>query len=136
MPEGHVSVYATPEQIVKATDGGGKFPRWNSPETIISTFIEFLARVRAMFREVHLFAEMDPRLHSVTTAVIPFKTKPLDYADDGLTTAVALNAELVKWEDRNRKAIGMSLLLRRSGGMWCAEGGSGLVWRKYWLGSV
>ena len=27
MPEGHVSVYATPEQIVKATDGGGKFPR-------------------------------------------------------------------------------------------------------------
>jgi hypothetical protein len=92
----------------------------NSTELILK-FLTFLARVRAMFRQVHLFAENSPALHTVSTMVIPFKGEPSDYADDGVTISIALNAELRKPVDSEKKAIGMSLLLRHSGGRWHAE---------------
>jgi len=92
----------------------------NSTELILK-FLTFLAEVRAMFRQVHLFAENSPALHAVTTMVIPFKTEPSDYADDGVTISIASNAELRRPADSEKKAIGMSLLLRHTGGGWHAE---------------
>ena len=38
-----------------------------------------------------------------------------------MTVSVALNAELYKPTNADRKAIGMSLLLRHAGGRWLAE---------------
>jgi hypothetical protein len=92
----------------------------NSTETVLQ-FIAFLAQVRAMFRQVHLLAEKDPLLRSVSTSVIPFKTEPSDYADTGVIITLALNAELTMPADSERKALGMSLLLRHSNGLWVAE---------------
>jgi hypothetical protein len=92
----------------------------NSNEIILK-FVAFLAHVRAMFRQFHLFAEKSPVLHSVSTMVIPFKGDPSDYADDGVTVSIALNAEVRKVTDSEKKAVGMSLLLRHSGGLWIAE---------------
>jgi hypothetical protein len=74
-----------------------------------------------MFRQVHLFAEKNPALNSVSTMVIPFKGGQSDYADDGVTISVALNAELRKPAASEKKAIGMSLLLRCTGGRWHVE---------------
>ncbi|MEI6218798.1 MAG: hypothetical protein WCP86_07845 [bacterium] len=92
----------------------------NSTELII-TFLTFLAGVRAMFRQVHLFAEGSPALHNVSTVVIPFKGESSGYADDGVTISIALNAELRKPADSEKKAIGISLLLRHIDGRWHAE---------------
>ena len=88
---------------------------------IILKFLTFLSQVRAMFRQVHLFAEQNPALREVSTMVIPFKGKPSDYADEGVTISIALNAELCKPINSERKAIGISLLLRHAGGEWLAE---------------
>ncbi|MES2570129.1 MAG: hypothetical protein V4710_08745 [Verrucomicrobiota bacterium] len=96
----------------------------NSTERILN-FLTFLAEVRAMFRQVHLFAENNPALHAVSTMVIPFKGEPSDYADDGVTLSIALNAELRKPSGSEKKAIGMSILLRHAGGRWHAECGVG-----------
>src|SRR5262249_43887628 len=68
----------------------------SSTGTIVLGFIAFLARMRAMFREVRLFAENVPTLHSISTSVIPSRAEPSDYADDGVIISIALNAELVK----------------------------------------
>jgi hypothetical protein len=92
----------------------------NSTELILR-FLTFLAGLRAMFLEVHIFAEKSPALHTVSTSVIPSKVYPSDYADDGVTISIALNAELRKPIDSEKQAIGMSLLLRHAGGQWHAE---------------
>src|SRR5262245_17836738 len=93
----------------------------SSTDTTILGFIAFLARMCAMFRKVALFAENVPILHSISTSVIPSKAEPSDYAVDGVIISIALNAELVKPLDADRQAIGMSLLLRHTGGFWLAE---------------
>jgi hypothetical protein len=93
----------------------------NSTDTIILKFTAFLAQVSAAFNKVAILAEQNPALHTVTTRVIPFKVEPSDYADDGVTISVALNAEVRKPADSEKKAMGMSLLLRRAGGVWFAE---------------
>jgi hypothetical protein len=90
-------------------------------DEIVLEFLVFLAHVRALFRQVHLFAEESPALRDVSTTVIPFKGEPSDYADRGVNVSVALNAEVLNPTNSERKAIGMSLLLRRSGGLWIAE---------------
>lgn len=92
----------------------------NSTE-IILRFLTFLSQARAMFRQTHLFAEQSPALRAVSTIVIPSKGEQSDYADGGVTVSVALNAELGKPTNSERKAMGMSLLLRHSGGHWLAE---------------
>jgi hypothetical protein len=92
----------------------------NSTEVILR-FIGFLAQVSTSFNRVAEFAEKQKTLHSVTTKVSPFKAKPSEYADAGVSIAVFLNAELRKPIDSERKAIGMSLLLRHTTGKWLAE---------------
>jgi hypothetical protein len=74
-----------------------------------------------MFRKTHLFAEKSSALQAASTTVIPFKSEQTDYAEYGVTLSVALNAEIRKPVDREKMAIGMALLMRRSGGVWIAE---------------
>ncbi len=81
----------------------------------------FLAETEAVFRGVHIVCERNLAFRAVSTSVIPFKAKPSDYADEGVTIEIALNAELRYPCAPERKAIGMSLLLRHSGNYWIAE---------------
>jgi hypothetical protein len=74
-----------------------------------------------MFRQVHLFAEAVPELRAVSTMVMSFEGETSDYADSGVTISVALNAELRDPINPEKKALGMSLLLRHSGEMWLVE---------------
>jgi len=92
----------------------------NSTEIVLK-FLAFLAQVRTMFRQVHLFAEKIPALQTVSTTVIPFESQQSDYADAGVTISVALNAEVRVPVDSEKKALGMCLLLRHTGGLWLAE---------------
>jgi hypothetical protein len=92
-----------------------------SSTDIILKFLAFLSQVRAMFRQVHLFAEQNSAVRSVSTSVIPFKGEPSAYADDGVTISIALNAELHKPNSPERKAMGVSLLLRHVRETWIAE---------------
>lgn len=92
----------------------------NSTKVILE-FLSFLATTRAIFREVHIFSERSPALRDVSTSVMPFKCKPSDYADEGVTISIALNAELRTPLDSERQAIGMSCLLRHAGEQWHAE---------------
>jgi hypothetical protein len=92
----------------------------SSTETILQ-FLTFLADVQAIFRDVHLRAQKNGALRDVSTKVIPFRCSPSAYADGGVTISVALNAELLQPSDSEKKAMGMSLLLRHTGGMWVAE---------------
>lgn len=101
----------------------------NSTEIVLQ-FLAFLAQVRAAFRQVHLFAEKSPALRTVSTAVIPVEVKPSDYADKGVTICVALDAELRKPIDSERKSLGISLLLRHTRGMWLAEAEIGWTGKK------
>ena len=96
----------------------------NSTE-IVLRFISFLSDLRAMFRQVHLDAEKNRALRDVSTTVIPFKGESSDHADDGVTISVALNAELRNPTDSEKRAIGMTLLLRHAGGCWIAEAETG-----------
>ena len=100
--------------------GVRKLSKMNSNVTILN-FLTFLAEIRSMFRKMHLFAEQSNLLQSVSTTVIPFKGEPSDYADDGVTLSVALNAELLKPVDCEKKALGAALLLRHTAGFWLAE---------------
>ena len=96
----------------------------NSTE-IVLRFLGFLSEVQTMFRKVHLDAELDRALRDVSTSVLPFKTEASDYADHGVTICVALNAELVTPIDSDKKAIGMSLMLRHAQVHWIAEAETG-----------
>jgi hypothetical protein len=84
-------------------------------------FIAFLASVDAQFRRTRIAAEKSTALRDVSTMVIPFKAATSDDADNGVTISVALNAELRRPLDSERRAIGMSLLLRRVAGSWIAD---------------
>lgn len=92
----------------------------NTTQTILR-FIEFLAQVSASFNKVAIFAENQTSLHTVTTRVSPFKGESSEYAEEGATIAVFLNAELRAPVDSEKKALGMSLLLRHTAGLWVAE---------------
>ncbi len=103
---------------------------------IILRFLSFLSAVRTTFRQVHLDAEKDRALRDVSTMVLPSKGEASDYADDGVTISVALNAELRNPIDSDKKAIGMSLLLRHAGGRWIAEAeigwtGKNIGWNQF-----
>ena len=65
----------------------------NSTEVILR-FIGFLAQVSTSFNRVAEFAEKQKTLHSVTTKVSPFKAKPSEYADAGVSIAVFLYRKL------------------------------------------
>jgi hypothetical protein len=88
---------------------------------IILEFLAFLAEVEGMFRQVHLFAEKIPAFRSVCTMVIPSKAEPSEYADHGVIISIALDAELRKPIDSDKKSLGISLLLRHTRGVWLAE---------------
>ena len=60
-------------------------------------------------------------LRNISTDVIPFKCEASDYADEGVTISIALSADLCVPIDSEKKAIGMSLLLRHAEGLWIAE---------------
>jgi hypothetical protein len=92
----------------------------NSTDTILE-FLIFLADVQTIFRQVQLSVEKSPALQDVSTFVIPSKGDPSPYAQGGVLISIALNAELRKPLNADRKAIGMSLLLRHTGGSWLAE---------------
>jgi hypothetical protein len=87
---------------------------------VILQFLNGLAELTNKFRQSHIAAERHPALHDVSTALVPFRVEPSDYADDGVTLSIALNAELREPLDHDRKAIGMALLLRHAGGAWIA----------------
>ena len=88
---------------------------------IILEFLAFLAEVEGMFRKVHLFAEKNRAFRSVCTMVIPSKAEPSEYADNGVIISIALDAELRKPIDSDKKSLGISLLLRHTRGAWLAE---------------
>ena len=92
-----------------------------SASEVVLRFVGFLAVVRSMFRQTHLFAEKQRSLQSVSTSVEPFKVEDSAYADEGVTLTLALNANLRKPPSSERQAVGMTLLLRRREGRWIAE---------------
>ena len=94
--------------------------RVSSSESVLD-FIGFLASVDAQFRRARIAAEKSAAVRDVSTMVIPFKAATSDDADKGVTISVALNAELRRPLNSERKALGMSLLLRRVAGSWIAE---------------
>lgn len=100
-----------------------------SASTVVIQFISFLALVRSMFRQTHMFAETVTAISDVSTHVEPFKVEGSDYADNGVTLSISLNANLRKPQDPERQAIGMSLLIRRSGGSWIADAEVGFTGR-------
>ena len=91
------------------------------PNEIILRFLVYLADVRSMFRQVHLVAEKNSAFRVVSTEIIPFKGAPSDYAQDGVTLSVALNAELRKPINSEERALGFSLLLRYAQSRWIIE---------------
>jgi hypothetical protein len=95
-------------------------PKMNVSETIIG-FIAFLSDVRSMFRQTHLFVEKERAIRDVSTLIEPFKGEESQYADCGVTLSIALNANLRNPPNLERRALGMSLLIRRSSGTWIAE---------------
>src|SRR4051794_29190147 len=100
-----------------------------SSSEVVVRFISFLALVRSMFRQTHLFAEKENVFCDVSTNVEPFKVEESEYADDGVTLSIALNANLRNPRDSERQALGMSLLIRRSSGNWIAEAEVGFTGR-------
>lgn len=103
-----------------------------SPDDLILRFMGFLATMRSMFRTEHLFAEKHSALRDVSTMVIPFQSESIggDYAEEGVTLQIALNAELVSPLDDDRKALGMSLLIRRCTNEWIFEAEIGWTGRE------
>ncbi len=96
-------------------------------EAIILRFLQLLADVRKTFLDVELFAERSEALRSVSVLVNPFKANPSEYANGGVTISMELDAELTNPLDADRKAIGMSLLLRHSREVWIAEAEVGWI---------
>lgn len=88
---------------------------------LVFGFVGLMAEVQARFRTEAILAERNPALYDLSTSVIPSKCDPSDYADDGVTIHVALNAELRVPLDEDKKAIGTSLLIRHAEGHWIAE---------------
>jgi hypothetical protein len=84
-------------------------------------FIVFLSDARSMFRQTHLFAEKERTIRDVSTLIEPFKGEESQYADYGVTLSIALSANLRDPPNVERRALGMSLLIRRSSGTWIAE---------------
>ena len=97
----------------------------NTNEVILS-FLIFMAKAGAMFRQIHVMAEKCPGLKNISTQVIPFRVDPSEYADGGVTLSFALDADVVA-PDGGLLALGISLVLRRSGGVWIAEAAVGGV---------
>jgi hypothetical protein len=93
-----------------------------SSSDVILNFIEFLASVRSMFRQTHLYAEKQPALRDVTTSIEPFKAEGSHYSDLGADLSFELTANLRDPPTSERRSIGMSLLVRRSAGTWFAVG--------------
>jgi len=91
-----------------------------STEDIVK-FVTFLAQTQRMFLQVQIFAENSALLHSVSTSIFPTQGKSSDYAEYGVTISVALHAMLRRPPDSEKWAMGMSLLLRHTGGSWLAE---------------
>lgn len=100
-----------------------------SSSAVVIQFISFLALIRSLFRQTHLFAEHEIVISEVSTHVEPFKVEESDYADNGVTLSIALNANLRNPRDPEKQAIGMSFLVRRRGGIWLAEAEVGFTGR-------
>jgi len=83
--------------------------------------IAFLADARSMFRQTHIFAEKEAAISDVFTTIEPFKAEDTRFADRGVTLSIALNANLRHPRNPEKRALGMSLMIRRSAGIWIAE---------------
>lgn len=101
-----------------------------SSTDLVLRCIATLAEARAKFRDVHIAMQKDRQFCEVSTDVFPGKTQACEYADYGVTLSVALNCELCKPISEDKKALGMSVLVRHSNGVWVCEfelGWSGLA---------
>jgi len=92
-----------------------------NPTELVLKCIAALADVRAKFRDVHIAMQQDRQFCEVSTDVFPGKTQVCEYADYGVTLSVALNCELCKPISEDKKALGMSVLVRHSNGVWVCE---------------
>jgi len=85
-------------------------------------FIGILAAVNRCFTQTAASIRGMSVISSVSVLVIPVGMQSAsEYADLGMVISLAVNAELRAPVDDNRKAIGVSLLLRRSSGVWIVE---------------
>lgn len=92
----------------------------NSTELVLKCMAA-LADVRAQFRTVHIAIQKDAQFYEVSTDVFVGRTQACEYADYGVTLSVALNCELCTPISADKKAIGMSVLIRHSNGVWVSE---------------
>lgn len=81
-------------------------------------FMVALAKARTILGDVHIHMERMNIFDDVSTNVIPFYR---DNKNEVVSIGVYVNGELREWVDENKKAIGVSLLVRHAGGVWVIE---------------
>jgi hypothetical protein len=94
----------------------------SSHDDCVFEVLGVLAAIHNAFIGVSASIGNHPAITRVSTSVLPVKSRaPTDYADEGIIVSVAINANLVNPKDRDKAALGASILLRRPLGVWVAE---------------
>jgi|ERR1043166_7410955 hypothetical protein len=85
-------------------------------------FIGILATLHKELVELCITTSKHPLIRETVRSVIPVKSQSSeDYADKGVLISLAVNAKLLEPKNRDKTALGVSLLLRRPLGVWVAE---------------
>ncbi|MCO7227473.1 hypothetical protein [Pleionea sp. CnH1-48] len=104
---------------------------------LVSFFLRALGVVRASFRRAQINVQKQSEVKSVVVSVNPSYSEEStetenDYAQDGVTLNIALDADLNLKGPDEQDGMGVSLLIRRSNNNWIVEGEIG--WSSSYIG--
>lgn len=104
----------------------------NDDSITVLLFIRTLARMRYLFRDLHLYLQSMSGVHCIHVDISPSEHSSSseiskNYADYGVTINMELDSELTKMGPEGQHSMGISVLVRRSNGQWIAEGEIGWI---------
>jgi len=106
----------------------------NEENLLIASFCRLLARVRKMFRELHIHAEKQPCFNGVTTTVSHDEKDLMDSQKrtNAVEVSFSLDSDLKEVKDGDKHSLGVSIAIYFADNEWRIEGDVG--WSCYELG--
>jgi uncharacterized protein YfiM (DUF2279 family) len=84
-------------------------------------FMDALAEVRDILRDIHIFMERSGDFSGVSTSLLPFSGQGSFESSRRTSLNFSIDGELKSWVDANRKAIGFSLVVSHFEGKWTLD---------------
>ena len=107
----------------------------NEKNKLILQFVQLLAKIRKLFRLIHIKIERSAMIRKVETTVSPFENEKGNL-EEKVSISFFLDTELKNPKDFEKQALGISLTIRFEQQSWHAEGeigwsGTSVGWDNY-----